>query len=163
MEVVLQFKIIAVVAAFGLAQAHPARASCQITETGVQVTQDLGQWLNDLRRDRGLGALRVSAKLAATAQGHACDMAARDALSHLSTGGGTLRDRLRVQGYRLRTAVENIASSGRGSAAEVAARIWLASPAHKDNLLTPGLTEFGFGMAVGNGKTYYVFVGGKPR
>jgi uncharacterized protein YkwD len=118
---------------------------------------DFQTLLNTERKNRGLGPLVGSAKLAAAAQGHAADMSNGAFFSHVSSNGDTLGRRTRAQGYGYCWVAENI-SWGRTSEAEVFAR-WMASPGHRKNMMARDPTQYGLAVAPGN---YRVLVLGRP-
>jgi uncharacterized protein YkwD len=95
-------------------------------------------------------ALRTSPVLAETARRYAVELAARDRLDHVGSGGTTLRTRLREAGYPMRSAGENLA--GGPETLEEAMANWLASPAHCENLMAADFQEFGLACVAGPGK-----------
>lgn len=104
--------------------------------------------VNRLRAEAGVGALRLDARLAAAAQAHAEDMAAKGYLAHTSPDGSTLEQRARDAGYGPFTALgENIAQ-GQADWGEAIAT-WMDSPGHRANLLNPQFEDIGFGAADG--------------
>ena len=141
----------------------PGWAAQHCNTAGNQLTQEFTRWVNDLRAERGLGPLKLNPALNKAAGGHVCDMAANNFLSHGGSNGSNLKTRLNKAGYRLSTATENIARSSRPTSAATAARLWLNSEGHLKNLLHPSITEMGLAIAQGEGQSYYVFVGAKPR
>lgn len=115
--------------------------------------------INQVRRGKGLPALRLSAKLSKVAQSHACDNAARNSYSHTGSDGSDLRIRLKRGGYRLRAAAEN---TGIGFASvDRAMNFWLNSPKHRANILNPSVTELGVGLADGT-RPAWVLVMARP-
>ncbi len=147
----------AVLAAMG---AVPAMADCQKPADAAVVESTLVKWINTVRAEKGLPALRPSAALKAAAQGHACDMAERGYFGHQRQGGPDLTARLRKAGYRYRIGVENIAKSRRGTA-EAAAGIWRVSPQHWANLLNPKVKDIGLAVATDGTSVFYVFNAGR--
>lgn len=129
--------------------------------------------VNEARQAAGLEPLEAGAPLAAAAQKHAEDMARRDYYAHASPEGETVRDRYRAEGgSEWRLVAENIATCRRCEPPPDAARVrafqqgWMDSPPHRENILAPGLTRFGFGIAATQDRTYAVqtFAGpGRPR
>lgn len=95
-------------------------------------------------------ALRWQVLLAAAAQRHAQDLAARDRLDHLSADGASLRMRLRAAGYAMRLAGENLA--GGAATLDEALAQWLASPAHCENLMLAEVQEVGLACVTGPGQ-----------
>lgn len=137
--------------------------ACTAAAERQQIRQEFAQWVNGLRAERGLGPLRMNGNLDRAAKGHACDMAKNAFMGHSGSNGSTLKTRLKRAGYGLRTANENLARSTSAPNSATPARLWLNSPKHLVNLLNPEITEMGLEITVAGGKTYYVFVGGRPR
>jgi uncharacterized protein YkwD len=108
-------------------------------------------------------ALRWQPLLADAAARHARDLAARDRLDHAGADGATLRQRLRAAGYAMRLSGENLAG-GPETLDEVLA-VWLASPAHCDNLMQAGFEEVGLACVAGPGRLqrYWVLELATPR
>ena len=86
-------------------------------------------------------ALKWNHLLHQSAASHSRDMAQNHVLSHTSSHGGTLRQRLQAAGYNFSAAGENIAV-GQGSVEEVIGS-WLKSPGHCKNMLAPSYQEVG--------------------
>lgn len=139
-----------------------ARSVCQ--NTGAMPTQEnLGLiraatlcLINRERRAYGERPLRPNARLRRAAQAHTESMVADDYFEHVGgggPGGGTPLARLRAVGYISSSRVgfdvgENIAWGTLGLAtprAIVAA--WMASPAHRANILDPRYHETGIGVS----------------
>lgn len=115
---------------------------------------------NRVRESAGLAPLAVSDRLAATAQGHADDMAGRRRMSHRGGDGSSPFRRMEAAGYRYQRAGENVAQ-GQRSVADVMAS-WMASPGHKRNILGK-FTEIGAGRATDeNGTPYWCVTFGAP-
>jgi uncharacterized protein YkwD len=102
---------------------------------------------NAERAAAGLPPLALDARLNAAAQRHAEDMLQRSYYSHFSPDGAAPADRVRRSGYNARLVAENIAR-GPFTVDEVMTN-WLASEEHRRNLLHPGFTDLGVGVAVG--------------
>lgn len=99
---------------------------------------------NGERRKFGLPPLRLSTELAAVARRHSSDMAGRNILSHNSSTGGSLEDRLTAAGIYYAGAGENIASTS-AAEAELINRSFLTSPEHRKNILNTGYDTIGIG------------------
>ncbi len=110
--------------------------------------------VNAERTSRGLKPLRRDGDLAQAARRHSSDMARRNYFSHVTPGGNDLGDRLRDAGYGDPgdgwRAGENL-GWGTGNRATPASLVdeWLASPAHKRNMLEDSFRELGVGVAAG--------------
>ena len=111
----------------------------------------LGEHINRLRAARRLPPLIWDDALAAVASAHAADIAKTRTLAHALPDSGTLSTRLQAAGLGARVSAENLASAR--SPAE-AMRAFEHSPGHTRNLLLPGLTHLGVGLA----GRYYVVV-----
>jgi len=99
------------------------------------------------RSSRGLAPLVLDAAASAAAYDHCWDMDARDFFDHVNPDGDDPADRLRDHGVELIVAGENIAR-GQASPEEVV-QAWMASPAHRENILYPGWTHIGIGIHAG--------------
>ena len=123
--------------------------------------QDLGpaarDRINATRADAGRAAVAVNSALTQAATAHARDLARSGAFSHSGSNGSSVADRVRRQGYGFCFVAENIAK-GQGSLEQVL-NGWLASPAHRRNILASQAREFGLVRGPGN---LWVMVLGKP-
>lgn len=118
--------------------------------------------VNAERARAGLAMLRPSSALDTAAQGHACEIARRERLSHRSGLFASLPSRLRQAGYAYSMANENLAA-GQNSTQQVM-HSWMASPGHRNNILAAQARELGVGVAWGaDGQLYWVTVGAAPR
>lgn len=158
----MRFFLLPLLLAFGLS----ATAASACTKPGniAELQAGILAGVNAERAERGLGKLTMNAKLEKAAQGHACDNAARKSISHDSSNGDTLKERLRKVGYRLRTAAEN---TGRGfGTPQRAVAWWMNSPHHKDNILLSKVTQIGIGIAVSDApdsKLHWILNFGRPK
>ncbi|MFN3847007.1 MAG: CAP domain-containing protein [Paracoccaceae bacterium] len=151
------------VAATLVAVCLPASAMACATPSGATTLESgMIQWINQQRQANGLNPLKPSSKLKSAAQGHACDMATRGYFSHQRAGGPDLSGRVKSNGYRFRRVAENIAKS-RAADVGAAANIWRKSPPHWSNILKPGVSEIGLGVATDGGSTYWVMNIGLQR
>lgn len=110
--------------------------------------------LNAERAPRGLPALRENALLSRASQEYSQLMVDRQFFAHATPDGVGLKARLLGVGYILEDAYwmvgENLAWGTGGMATP--ARImesWMASPGHRDNILTAEFREVGLGVALG--------------
>jgi uncharacterized protein YkwD len=105
--------------------------------------------INELRHEHGLVELRLNTRLASTALVHSLSMAEQGYFQHSSLAGAPFWKR--VEGKYDRRAGglwrvgENLAWASPGLSAEGALALWLNSPRHRKNLLTPGWREIGLG------------------
>ena len=105
--------------------------------------------VNRTREGRGLPALERSELIAQLARAHSRDMASRGYFAHLSPGGISATARARSRGLVFRRMAENIARNQRADdPARTAVDGWMASSAHRENLLDPEMTRTGVGVAV---------------
>ncbi|HYD30304.1 MAG TPA: CAP domain-containing protein [Azospirillaceae bacterium] len=120
--------------------------------------------VNRERLARGLTPLRPDATLDATAQRHAEDMLRRNYFDHVSPEGHSVLDRyIAAGGNRWRAVAENIArclGCELPPTPEELAKTqqgWMDSPSHRENILNPAISQFGFGLATGrDGQQYSV-------
>jgi uncharacterized protein YkwD len=110
--------------------------------------------VNAERRARGLRPLRANARLARASLGHAKDMVVRSYFSHFSLSGENFVVRIRRSGYFRGTGSwtvgENLAwGVGPAATPSQIVQAWMASPAHKANILNGRFRELGIGIALG--------------
>ena len=118
--------------------------------------------VNKERTSRHLAPLRLEAKLIRAAQSHADDMLRRNFYSHNSPEGKTVSDRYQAAGgNRWLLTAENIAKCT-GCKSPVDENYirqmhkgWMESPGHRANILRKGLTEFGYGLVIGQENKLY--------
>jgi uncharacterized protein YkwD len=129
------------------ATASPGRAGAATT---VRATACL---INAVRRDHGLHALRLSARLSSAARGHSVDMVRRRYFAHATPEGLSPTLRVRRTGYlraHRRWIVGETLAWWRGRAAPAQiVRAWMHSPPHREVLLTPAFRDVGIGIALG--------------
>ncbi len=137
------------------ASAVCAAASATPSEVGKRtVVRATLCTLNAERARHGLRRLKLNKKLSAAARRHARDMVRRGYFAHDSLGGGSFVDRIRRTGY-LRgagtwTVGENLAWGSHDRAAPRAiTQMWMNSPGHRANVLSPSFHEVGIGLALG--------------
>ncbi len=102
---------------------------------------------NQTRRELQLTELAVDSKLAAAAQAKADDMLAVGYFSHVSPAGQTPWFWFERYGYKYRSAGENLAANF--MAAEDVTAGWMASPTHRENIVSNRFNEIGVGVAQG--------------
>jgi uncharacterized protein YkwD len=98
--------------------------------------------VNQERAARGLAPLAASGELQSAARGHADAMATRRFFAHQGPDGSTLTGRVEGAGYRGWTFLAENIAAGQGSPERVMSS-WMASPGHRDNLLSPKAREIG--------------------
>ncbi len=134
----------------------PAPAPAGMPAEYVDAANQLLAQMNEKRAANGIAPLTWNAELAAAAQAHANDCAARNKGSHVGSDGARLPERLARAGYQPVTQSENWANSRSiGSAFDM----WWNEPPgadpHRRNILWGRYTEIGIGIAKG-GWGYYV-------
>ncbi len=130
---------------------------------------DLINAVNALRASYGLAAYGINSILMFTAQNQADFMAATGNVTHSGPDGIGLTDRLLMAGYPLAGDLsaggfraENITSGREGMSAQAAIDGWMGDAPHQNTMLSPNLTEIGAGVAVVNGRVYYVIDCAQP-
>ncbi len=96
--------------------------------------------INAMRAAQQLGPLARHDGLDAAARAHSQDMAAQNALTHVSPTTGTPADRVRRAGVSATTIAENVALH---RSAEDAHQALLGSDAHRANMMSPDITHVG--------------------
>jgi uncharacterized protein YkwD len=136
-------------AALVAAAAIPLAASATAAprSNSVRALQsDLLVQLNDFRRVHGLVPFRLSSSLSRAARQHSSEMAARGYFSHSSEDGSRF-DRRIARFYPISrhywSVGENLLWSSPDVDAAGALRMWLNSPEHRANLMTPRWREIG--------------------
>jgi len=111
---------------------------------------DLMARLNSLRGARGLRPFRSSVRLHAAAVRHSGEMARYGYFEHASPNGAAFWRRIAVyyrpSGYRRWTVGENLEYGQPGLVALEVVRDWLASPAHRANVLSTRFRDAGIGV-----------------
>jgi uncharacterized protein YkwD len=105
--------------------------------------------VNDIRRSAGLPPLLRSPELDRAAQEHARDLLVRGYYRHKSLEGTMPGDRALAAGYPTVQVAENLHEDR--YSVEQTLDEWLRSPGHRRNLLDPGCTDLGLGLALGEG------------
>lgn len=102
---------------------------------------------------RGSNSLVLNDKLVAAAQKHARWMATNNRMSHTGSGGSDFSDRIKSEGYRMRTGGENVAA---GYTTEKSVfNGWMNSTGHRRNILNTSFREVGFGLGTSSRGTKY--------
>jgi uncharacterized protein YkwD len=113
--------------------------------TQTSAVTSLLQAVNQTRAAHGLRPLRLDSTLVRAARSHSAEMLRDNVFAH-----GDFHGRMVAFHVRGPEAGENLAW-GSGSYAQPSSIIaeWLASPLHRANLLRPGWTRIGIGLANG--------------
>jgi uncharacterized protein YkwD len=119
---------------------------------------ELFRAINQARERRGLAPLKENAQLRQVARRHSEDMATRQFFGHINPDGADVVGRLRAEGVKDLTAIGENIFSGRNTPnlINLTVREWLRSPGQRKNVLHPGYSEGGVGIARGEGDTIYI-------
>lgn len=109
---------------------------------------DLLNLTNKVRQQNGLSALSLDSELSQAASGKAADMFAKDYWAHTAPDGATPWGFIKNSGYEYLYAGENLARGFSNTSDVVNA--WMASPSHRDNMLSSNYTDVGFAIATGS-------------
>ena len=104
--------------------------------------------LNDLRRKAGLVPLRASSSLGAAAYEQSVSMAEHGFFAHASYGGSPFWKRVAARyagGAGSWSVGENLVYRSPQLSAQAALQLWLQSPEHRSNMLSPMWREVGLG------------------
>jgi uncharacterized protein YkwD len=121
--------------------------------------------VNHEREKRGLVPVSFHGKLTLAARYHSPDMAKRNLLTHASSCGWTMPQRLRAFGYTSTNCTtwkvgENV---GRGCAGTIwrtpegMVSLWMGSAAHRDIILTKAFRDIGVGIRWNADSTWRYF------
>src|SRR5712691_8214939 len=114
------------------------------TAYDIEAELELLQMANDDRAKSGLAPLKMDEGLVRAARAHATKMASQNQISHQFSGEPALTQRLAASStLHLNRAGENVAIAESAEEAHVAL---MASPGHRDNLLSPNFNVAGFGV-----------------
>lgn len=140
------FRFRASMLAFALSALIPLSAlACNVPRGQPGMLSEVVQLVNAERARAGLPRLAPSSALQTAAQGHACDNAGRNVMTHKGSDGSSVGARVRRAGYRPSSVNENVAYGYRSAAQAVS--LWMGSPPHRKNILSPKTREIGVGLA----------------
>lgn len=122
--------------------------------------------VNRVRVAHDLAKVRARSSLLLAARSHARELAERELLSHTSSNGWTVGQRVRHFGYTADgctywTIGEDLLRVKAGTSAATAraiVRLWMSSSAHRAVLLTARMRDIGVGIRVGDDGMKYVTV-----
>jgi uncharacterized protein YkwD len=127
-----------------LAFAAPAAAASTASLTTAE--RALLSEMNRVRAEHALPGLRIDWRLQRAARSHSAAMIRQDFFSH-----GAFALRMRASGARGPVFGENLAwGTGSRGSAEAMVSQWLASPAHRANLLRRGFARVGVAAPLGD-------------
>jgi uncharacterized protein YkwD len=118
-------------------------ANCNYSQNAGYVNQ-IESLINGERANAGLPALNVNSQLAASAQGHAADMACNNTISHSGSDGSSSSSRIHAAGYSGSYSEEIIYGGG---GPQAAMGWWMSDQIHRDAILNPRSSEIGVGYA----------------
>jgi uncharacterized protein YkwD len=110
--------------------------------------QEVVKEINKERISRGISPLQLNSTLSSIAQSRSVYLAGAGRIFHLSAPAGTPWPELWNAGYPYSAAGENLAL-GVETPPELVAR-WMASPTHRDNLLSRLYVDVGLGVTTGS-------------
>lgn len=155
--------LLALVAQVGLTTTSTVQAEPLKQPLAAGSPLDLINAVNALRASYGLAPYSINSILMYTAQAQADFMATTEDVTHSGPGGIGLTDRLLAAGYPLAGDLsaggfraENITSGNESRTAESAVDGWTGDALHLNTMITPNLSEIGAGVAIANGRVYYV-------
>ena len=117
--------------------------NCNYSSNAGYISQ-IASLINAERANAGLPALTVNSQLAASAQGHAADMACNNMISHTGSNGSSAYSRILASGYSPSYSEEIIYGGG---GPQAAMSWWMNDQIHRDAILNPRSTEIGVGYA----------------
>jgi uncharacterized protein YkwD len=129
----------------------PQLTTGQASSTSLQVLgSNVVEELNRARAARGLAPLRATSSLAASSRRHSVQMGRRGFFAHESADGTPFWRRIERfygdRGFRSWEVGENIFWQSPASAAAASVvRSWLASPGHRENVLSRSWRDVGVG------------------
>ena len=140
-------KGIAATAAVACAFAAPATAAERTVRADDSLERGVLAEINALRAQRKLAPLRLNVRLGAAADTHSRAMAGRGFFAHESADGSSFWKRVQRfysdRGFARWSVGENLLWSSPSIDAAGALQMWLDSPPHRKNLLSPGWREIG--------------------
>ena len=152
-----------------LSSVLPARAEAGHMPIFAGSPHDLVDAVNALRASFGLAPYNISSILMSTAQAQADFLAATGSMTHSGPGGIGLTARLLAAGYPLAGDLslggfraENITGGEESMPAESAVDQWTGDALHLNTMASPYLMEIGAGVAISNGRVYYVIDAARP-
>jgi uncharacterized protein YkwD len=125
-------------------------------EAGDSMVARVLDLTNAQRRQAGLGPLSLSTQLSEAAQKYSQVLASSGCFEHTCGPVPNFVDRIGQSGYGGWTSLgENIAAGYPTPEAVVGG--WMASPGHRENILSPSYSEVGIGLVSGMGQlgTYW--------
>jgi len=151
------------VGVLALAALAPTVASSQVLKpsvvpagVGLNATeQALARAVNDARTANGLPALEVDGELESAARDHVQNMVATDGFTHDVVDNGVKYPFSQWIGRYDGGGcdAEDLAWDAPSLTPGAAVQMWLASPGHRANLLSPSFTRLGVALVTANGRS----------
>jgi len=116
--------------------------------------QEACRLVNAQRTSHGLPALAIDSALSETARLKSKDMKTKQYFSHTSPTYGSPFQMMKQFGISYRSAGENIAMGYR--TAEAVVQAWMASAAHRANILSRNYTTMGIGYVDGHWTQWFI-------
>lgn len=116
---------------------------------GTYQLSEIIRWTNYFRNQAGFNSVTRNPILDAAAAAKALDMMTKGYYSHITPDGVDPAEWVTNFGYEFESMGENIAFSDHWQNEKEIMDQWMASPAHKANILTPEWVETGIGLAYG--------------
>jgi uncharacterized protein YkwD len=130
-----------------VATAAPAPGGGRAMQAANRLESDVLTRLNAIRAEHGLAPLRMNVKLRAAADAHSAAMGRHGFFAHESRDGTLFWKRVqrfyRPSGFSFWSVGENLLWSSGTLSAEQAVSMWMASPKHRENILTARWREIG--------------------
>ena len=123
----------------------------------VEVERRVFNLVNEKRLQNGLEQLKRSDSIAEAARQHSSNMAEFQFFSHKGLDSKMVSDRADANGVgKWRSIGENIAfNRGYPDPITITVQLWLDSPGHRRNMLSPDWKESAIGVAVSEDGAYY--------
>lgn len=141
------FILIALIVLLQIFVSHLVNSGLVLGEKVVLSPEKIIEETNKKRVEAGLPPLRVDPNLMAGAGAKGSDMITNDYWAHVSPGGVTPWTFFLKNDYSYKYAGENLARDFASSSEVVAA--WMASPLHRENLLSPRYQDIGIAVVQG--------------
>lgn len=136
---------VAGLAAFVAAPSHASRHSVHVSLTSLE--SGVLQQLNLIRTEHGLVPLKLNAALTDAAAQHSREMGADGYFEHNSYNGTAFWKRIQrfygSAGYAYWSVGENLLWSSPSTDPQAALQLWMNSPEHRRNILTPRWRQIG--------------------
>ena len=115
-------------------------------QQNTNLASEVIQWVNVERQKEGLSPLSENAALASVAYAHSADMLEHNFFDHINLAGDGPVERIEAAGISYTAVGENV---GKGFiTAEEAVAAWMGSPPYRANIMEPGFTQIGVGVAI---------------